>query len=345
MTKYFYYWLPGLLLLLVGCVPSSTDFEPMAPEGPIQVTRVTATPLVETAVATPSVPETPTIWATPTLSFESATATAAMATALYPTLVWNDLSPVPTRTPYATNIPTRTPSATQDMYPNSVVAGYVYRENEQSRLRLGYATEPIQGLVLDLAVEDDAVATDLVSIPTGDTLVILQGTYFTGDAPYLLVNQVELANLPYDENTPLTETHTFPFPRFSFQIPAGWFVTTDNSSDIPSARITNWAIELASWRPGQDYLDLTEFDVRIQVEPDASVADYLQRGFGDFLETELVRVEDVVMNGRSLTRVSVQDLGDDTVHYILDIGGRLVSLNARVHNAPFIERLLATVSE
>lgn len=345
MTKYFHYWLPGLLLLLVGCVPSGGDLEPMAPEGPIQLTRITATVAEETAVATPTAPETPTVWSTPTLSSESATATSAMATALYPTLVWNDLSPVPTRTPYATNIPTLTPTATQAVYPNSVAAGYVYEENGQYRLQVGYATEPIQALVLDLTAEAEAVATDLASIPAGDTLVTLQGTYFPGDAPYLLVSQVELANLPYDENTPLTAMHTFGFPRFSFQIPEGWFVTTNTTSPSPIVRITNWDTERIGWRPGREYLDFTEFDVLIQGEPDASVADYLQRGFGDFLETELVTVEDVVINGRSATRIFVQDLGEDSVHYVLDSGGQLVSFNAREHNAPFVERLLATITD
>ena len=333
----------GLLLLLIGCVPSNDHVvEPMAQES--TATAATRTPIrlpTETAVPAPSPSETPTIWVAPTLSAESATATSAMATAIYPELVWNDLSPVPTMTPYITNTPSSTPAATSAVYPNNTVTGIVYRQDDHYRIYVGTSSEPAKPLELSLAADSEATEAALANIPAGSTLVVLQGTYFTGDTPYLLVTNVSLANLPYDENTPLTDSYIFRYPRFSFAVPVGWFVDTEHVEDYV-VQIMNWDAKAGNGGPGFEYIDLTAYSVNIRRLTDFSIADYIDQQL-EFLGPERVLVDTLTINGRSVTHVSLLDVYGDIAQYYLEINGEMILLQGYAHTAPFIERLLETI--
>lgn len=203
---------------------------------------------------------------------------------------------------------------------------------------------PPGGLVR-LQPADETVATHLASLPTGDVLVLLVGDIEVNEAGevWLVVKEADLVNLPYTEDTPLTEVYVHAEPTFSFSYPAGWFITPLENNSTALLRLHNIPAivqEQGLW-PGREFIDPTQFDFTLHHRPDTTLADHLAQRTAD--SPCLDDLTELTINNHTITRLTESCYGV-TVEYILLLNDQLITLNSWATRAPFIERILSTLN-
>lgn len=250
-------------------------------------------------------------------------------------------TPPPSRTPLPVYTPTPSPEPTPTLYANVWLSGYLTPESTFQVGNNSFGTLILQATIEPL---DASVAAALEAVPPGDSLVILEGNFYPEGERNgrLVVENVQLVNLPYTADTPLDATFTHEDPSFTLNYPTGWSIKSGQSEAEPDFTISNAPPDAVSLRPGREFLDPTLLEVAAKERNVSSVDEYVENLPEIVLETGVV--EFVEINGRRMARVFTQNYGEE-VAYTVQINESVVSFFSKAHSEPFLRRMLATLQE
>lgn len=305
----------AIFLLLAACTATP---EPAA--DPIIVERPTIT------AASTSVPNTETPLPTPT----------AEATPSTPPRI----TPTP-YTPLPTNTPTPTP---QSFYEDVWVGGLLMSQTELWVANSSIPHVLPRSPLVPLQTADPQTAEQLNSLPNPWVTVLAQGDfYYNGPEDYyLVVESIELVNLPYSAETPLDATYHHTDPDFTFDYPAGWFITTPEE-EVEGILHLNNVPPLAYERQlfiGTEYSDPTRYNLTVRVLEEDSIEAYLD--FFRGTDEQLWDIETVEINGRPVPKITAYGLGY-TITYLLELNDTILAFSDWEGDANFIERIISTV--
>ena len=318
ISKFFTALLPVLCLILSGCRNPA----------PVEVARVAAT---GTTVAQVS-GEPTTSAATPT--------PPPLTTQIIP---FNVLRGLPTPT-----------SSRSSLYLDIWISGFMWYEHEglptiraDNSSLMGYIGRPTY------EAANETVAEALAQYPLF-TLVVLYGDYTPPDDQdgHIVVKRVEQVNLPYSEDTPLSESYTHPDYGFSFNYPEDWTIVVHSSTDL---RLRNHPAYAEQFH-GPLYAEIhdpTEISVGVSVS-DISIEEFVEtRWYTVERLSDLpleITVTERTINGLPVIEVDQRPSGNSPfsphrVSFFVPLNdGTFLIFYTTIEDVPFVERLIATLS-
>lgn len=337
-----------IFLLLTGC---TSAFDPATGDVAASSTAVAPEDTRPNPPAPTPIALQPTSTATPLLPTSTATVMPTRTAFPTGTPTRRPVTPVPT-TPRPTPTATETPSPTPTLYPDAWVAGLLWDE-ERTILYVGNSSGVIYDSRISYEPLNETVAATIARYPKG-TLVVFYGDYTPLDRSdgHMVVERVEQVNLPYSADTPLTAVYTHPHNLFAFAYPSGWTLTAENEDR--SFVLVNRPPENQQYMgPGIEYRDPTTVYLTLQVRT-MSLEAYVQSR-----QEKEITDEDASIDVQLMVSVNQHHIGEQQVtqideesplwgttrHYALSLNeDQILVITTTSGDAPFVERLLATLS-
>lgn len=300
-------------------------------------------------------PEVPTVLPSampiqPTSLTENAETTAVPN----PTQTAVPLDPTPGTAPTAENQPSPTPSR----YPDIWISGLIWDVTDEGPTLFagGNSVKLILDALISIEPANETVAADLAQFQRS-SLVVVYGDYI----PYgfreghMIAERVEAVNLPYSQDTPLSQSYTDPTYGFTISYPDGWILKI---SEEDTLAINNRPAEgNLFYGPGIEYRDPTSITVIIKMKA-MSRQEYVQSYLAAVPnqedlppETRMeVTVLERTINNQPVTQIDLNPVTYDilgthlfTLVVPLDDQSCLV-FRSNIDNLPLVERLISNIS-
>jgi hypothetical protein len=322
----------AVFLLLAAC---TTSPEPAADPVIIARSTNTVTPISDTLTPLPTPNGTGTGAPVSETTFPTPTAEGTFAPTPGITITPTPYTPMPT--------PTVTPTP-KSFYENVWVGGLLMSQTE-----LWVANSSIPNVLfhnprVTLQTADPETAERLEMLPTPEALVLIEGDFYNNGPEdfQLVVNAIELVNLPYSAETPLDATYHHANPDFTFDYPAGWFISPVESEGPGILWLNNVPpiVEELGLGIGTEYSDPTKYDLTVGVPDFESIEAYINKV--QEADPQLWDLETVQINGRPVPKITSYGLGY-SITYLLEVNGTILSFYDWEGDADFMERIISTV--